>query len=79
MRKWYQLQWGRKKEIFDNYKIIFPFKASSNKFSLDFGSYFSADVYALRLKEESEFNYEFLLFILNSKIYEFYFKTFAKN
>ncbi|MBD8048568.1 MAG: N-6 DNA methylase [Clostridium argentinense] len=79
VRKWYQLQWGRKKEIFDNYKIIFPFKASSNKFSLDFGSYFSADVYALRLKEESEFNYEFLLFILNSKIYEFYFKTFAKK
>lgn len=79
VRKWYQLQWGRKKDIFDNYKIIFPFKASSNKFSLDFGSYFSADVYALRLKEENEFTYEFLLFILNSKIYEFYFKTFAKK
>ncbi|WP_291579529.1 Eco57I restriction-modification methylase domain-containing protein [Clostridium sp. UBA6640] len=79
VRKWYHLQWGRNKEIFDDYKIIFPFKASSNKFSLDFGSYFSADVYALKLKEKSEFTYEFLLFILNSKIYEFYFKTFAKK
>lgn len=79
VRKWYQLQWGRNKEIFDDHKIIFPFKASSNKFSLDFGSYFSADVYALKLKEKSEFTYEFLLFILNSKIYEFYFKTFAKK
>ncbi|GAA0114502.1 Eco57I restriction-modification methylase domain-containing protein [Clostridium senegalense] len=79
VRKWYQLQWGRSKEIFEEEKIIFPFKASANKFSLDNGSYFSADVYALRLKENKNFRYEDLLFILNSKIYDFYFKTFAKK
>ena len=79
VRKWYQLQWGRNKEIFEKEKIIFPFKAASNKFSLDSGSYFSADVYALILKEDMEFNYKYLLYILNSKLYEFYFKSFAKK
>ncbi len=79
VRQWYELQWGRDQSIFEGEKIIFPFKASSNRFSLDKGSYFSADVYALTLKENVPFTYEFLLYLLNSKIYEFYFKTFAKK
>ena len=79
IRKWYELQWGRDQSIFEGEKIIFPFKASSNRFALDDGSYFSADVYALRLKENVPFTYDFLLYLLNSKIYEFYFKTFAKK
>ncbi|MBU3144985.1 Eco57I restriction-modification methylase domain-containing protein [Clostridium sp. CF012] len=79
IRKWYELQWGRDQSIFEAEKIIFPFKASSNRFALDKGSYFSADVYALILKEDVPFTYDFLLYLLNSKIYEFYFKTFAKK
>ena len=79
IRKWYELQWGRNQNIFEGEKIIFPYKASSNRFALDKGSYFSADVYALTLKENVPFTYEFLLYLLNSKIYEFYFKTFAKK
>jgi len=79
IRKWYELQWGRSQNIFEAEKIIFPFKASSNRFALDTGSYFSADVYALIIKEDVPFTYDFLLYLLNSKIYEFYFKTFAKK
>jgi adenine-specific DNA-methyltransferase len=79
IRKWYQLQWGRTQNIFEEKKIVFPFKAGSNKFALDEGSYFSADVYALRIKQEEKFTNEFLLFILNSNLYEFYFKAFAKK
>ena len=79
IRKWYELQWGRNQNIFESDKIVFPFKASSNRFSFDKGSYFSADIYALILKEDVPFTYEFLLYLLNSKIYEFYFKTFAKK
>ena len=79
IRKWYELQWGRDQKIFEGEKIVFPFKASSNRFSFDKGSYFSADVYALILKEDVPFTYEFLLYLLNSKIYEFYFKSFAKK
>ncbi len=79
IRQWYELQWGRVQNIFEGQKIIFPFKASSNRFALDKGSYFSADVYALILKEDVPYTYDFLLYLLNSKIYEFYFKTFAKK
>lgn len=79
IRNWYELQWGRNKNIFENKKIVFPFKSSSNRFSLDEGSYFSADIYSLILKNKVPFTYEYLLYILNSKVYEFYFKTFAKK
>lgn len=79
IRNWYELQWGRNREIFENKKIVFPFKSSSNRFAIDSGSYFSADIYSLILKDEVCFTYEYLLYILNSKVYEFYFKTFAKK
>jgi adenine-specific DNA-methyltransferase len=79
VRLWYSLQWGRIQSIFEGEKIIFPYKATGNKFAYDIGSYYSADVYSLVLKEASPYTYEFLLFILNSKLYEFYFKCFGKK
>jgi adenine-specific DNA-methyltransferase len=79
IRKWYELQWGRNSDIFKKEKIIFPYKSKDNRFALDKGSYFSADIYSIVLKENSDFNYNFLLFLLNSKIYEFYFHSFAKK
>lgn len=79
IRKWYALQWGRKQQIFESSKIIFPYKSSNNRFAKDKGSYFSADVYSLVLNEDAPFTYDYLLFLLNSKTYEFYFKTFAKK
>ncbi|WP_411681036.1 Eco57I restriction-modification methylase domain-containing protein [Clostridium thailandense] len=79
LRLWYELQWGRTQETFEKEKIIFPYKSNSNRFALDKGSYFSADVYSLTLNNQDMFSYEYLLYILNSKLYEFYFKTFAKK
>ncbi|KEH99939.1 DNA methyltransferase [Clostridium botulinum] len=80
VRKWYELQWGRKKEIFEKEKIVFPYKANRNKFSIDSkGCYFSADVYSLILKEGVPFTYRYLISLLNSKAYEFYFQSFAKK
>jgi adenine-specific DNA-methyltransferase len=79
IRKWYELQWGRKSNVFEDLKIIFPYKASSNRFALDTNSYFSADVYAIKIKNNCDVSYNFLIKLLNSKIYEFYFKTFAKK
>lgn len=79
VRKWYQLQWGRTSEIFEGEKIIFPYKSENNRFSIDKGSYFSADVYCLTLKDNVPFNYDYLLKILNSDVYEYYFKSFAKK
>jgi adenine-specific DNA-methyltransferase len=79
VRIWYELQWGRVQSIFEGEKIVFPYKANKNRFAIDKGSFFSADVYCLTLKEAVPFTYEFLLKILNSKVYEYYFKTFAKK
>lgn len=79
MRKWYELQWGRKAEVFENKKIIFPYKSKDNRFALDEGSYFSADIYCLVIKKHIQVEYTNLLDLLNSPIYEFYFKTFGKK
>lgn len=82
IKKWYQLQWGRKKEVFEVKKIVFPYKASGNRFAIDTkGNYFSADIYSLILKDNlyNNYSYEFLVCLLNSKLYELYFKSFAKK
>jgi adenine-specific DNA-methyltransferase len=78
IRMWYELQWGRKEEIFEARKIVFPYKSTSNRFAIDEGSYFSADVYSLVIKDEG-LSYEWLMNLLNSSLYEFYFKTYAKK
>lgn len=82
IRKWYELQWGRDYNIFENGKIVFPYKASENKFTYDKGSYFSADIYCLVLKNNMfslNYNYKMILDILNSKLYEFYFQSYGKK
>ncbi|MEW9095099.1 MAG: TaqI-like C-terminal specificity domain-containing protein [Clostridiaceae bacterium] len=79
IRNWYDLQWGRKKSIFEGEKIIFPYKSSNNRFAIDIGSYYSADIYSIKIKENVDYDYKFLLFILNSKTYEFYFQSFGKK
>ena len=79
MRQWYHLQWGRNKSIFESKKIVLPYKSSSNRFALDKGSFFSADVYALILNTDRPFSYDYLLKVLNSDVYEFYFKSFGKK
>lgn len=78
-RLWYQLQWGRKSNLFESKKIIFPYKSSRSRFALDCGSYCSADIYGMFIKRDCPMSYEFLLGVLNSSLYEFYFKSFAKK
>ena len=82
VRKWYELQWGRNSELFEQKKIVFPYKGKTNKFALDLNnSYCSADVYSLILREKfkEKVPLEYLVGVLNSNIYEFYFKLFAKK
>lgn len=79
VRAWYELQWGREEKNFTGEKIVFPYKASSNRFALDIGSFHSADIYGIKLKENVPFTYKYLISLLNSKTYEFYYKTFAKK
>ncbi|WKY45638.1 TaqI-like C-terminal specificity domain-containing protein [Eubacteriaceae bacterium ES2] len=82
VRPWYYLQWGRKRENFETTKIIFPYKAAQNRFAVDNqGAYFSADIYGMKLIPLLKRNYteDILAVLLNSRVYEYYFKSYAKK
>ncbi|MGL4910968.1 MAG: TaqI-like C-terminal specificity domain-containing protein, partial [Romboutsia sp.] len=82
VRKWYELQWGREKYLFEQKKIMYPYKCSENRFAIDYDNNFcSADVYSFFIKDDhkDEFSYEYLVGILNSSIYDKYFKISAKK
>ena len=81
IRLWHHLQWGRKPELFLQDKIVYPFKSKNNRFALDInGNFCSADVYSFILKTNVRgYTLPFLLGILNSNFYDFYFKLFAKK
>ena len=79
---WYCIQWGRDPAAFEGRKIVFPYKATANRFAIDDGGYFfSADVYGLKLKEilYNQMGEETLVVLLNSRLYTYYFQSFAKK
>lgn len=79
IRRWFDLQWGREKTLFEKDKILFPYKASMNQFTLDTRNYyFSADVYMMTSKEAGKKLYN-ALFFLNSELFEFLIKSSAKK
>ena len=82
IRSWHHLQWGRQESIFEQEKIIYPFKSKDNRFALDKqNSFFSADVYFFTIKEDFKniISYPYLLTILNSSIYQAYMQAFLKK
>ena len=82
VRPWYQLQWGRKKENFEREKLVYPYKSKESRFAVDrVGYYCSADVYSLHFKQEynMSFSYDYIAALLNSKLFEFYFRCYAKK
>lgn len=81
-REWYKLQWGRDISIFKQPKILFPYKASANEFTIEYEEICcSADVYVLSLRQcyLKEISLEYLVGFLNSSLFEFYFKSVAKK
>ena len=79
---WYKPQWGRDPDHFEGRKIVFPYKATQNHFAIDENKcYFSADVYGLILKSRlyHQVNEEFLVLLLNSRLYNYYFKSYGKK
>lgn len=82
VRKWYELQWGREKSVFERTKVMYPYKSRENKFAVDYDNlYSSADVYSFYLKDEykDEFSYEYIVALLNSSVYDKYYKINAKK
>lgn len=78
-RKWYELQWGRIQSDFENPKIVFPYKSSNNNFYYDEKQYFcSADVYFVN-NISNTIPLDYFISYLNSDIFEFYYKCFAKK
>ncbi|MDR0880554.1 MAG: N-6 DNA methylase [Clostridioides sp.] len=81
-RQWYELQWGRTPGQFERIKIMYPYKSKENRFAIDYCSCFSsADVYSFYIKEEYNdvFSYEYLVGLLNSNVYDRYYKINAKK
>ncbi len=79
VRKWYELQWGRNLSLFEDNKIIFPYKAKNNNFYYDNNKFLcSADIYSL-VVDEDKVTYNYIVNYLNSSIFEFIFKCNAKK
>jgi adenine-specific DNA-methyltransferase len=80
-RSWQSLQWARKRQLFEEPKILFPYKAPAARFFYDAeGYFFSADIYAMRPKEGyEELDMRKLAMLLSSPVYDSYFKSFLKK
>jgi len=79
---WFHMQWGRELSKFKKTKIVYPYKAASNRFAIDESGYlFSADVYGMVLKDLLYVHIDacFLMLLLNSQLYTYYFQSYAKK
>ncbi|MBR6800223.1 MAG: N-6 DNA methylase [Eubacteriaceae bacterium] len=80
-RRWFDLQWARNRDLFEQPKIVFPYKSASSKFVVDEQwHFFSADIYGMVPKEGyEEVDLHCLARLLSCPQYEDYFKSFAKK
>ncbi len=70
IRKWFQLTWPRKKDIFSSNKIVAPQRAQSNRFAYHEGDFYaSADVYFITQTDHSPYDLKVLTLILNAAPY----------
>ena len=79
--RWYDLHRSRDSKLFDSDKLICRYKASQNTFALDTNKYYSsADTTIVVLKNEfkEQYNIKFVLALVNSKLLDFYFKSYGK-
>ncbi len=68
--KWFQLQWPRDRTIFECEKIVAPQRSKLNTFGYNKGNFFaSADVYFITKTDKSPFSIQYLLGILNSRLF----------
>lgn len=80
VRQWYELQWGREKDLFLHEKILFAAKSKKNGFIYDDqGYFFSADIYGAAPLESMNIDLKKLSLLLNSDIYEWYMKSVMKE
>lgn len=75
VRAFYELQWGRTRELFQGKRILFPYKAPKSYFVIAQDVFHSADVYSYT----GDLDPYWLCTILNSPIYDAYIKTELKK
>lgn len=79
IKLWWELQWGRKENIFTERKIVAPQRSISNNFAMVEGDFYSsADVYYLT-KKDPKINLYYILAYLNSTIFYEWFRYNGKN
>lgn len=81
-KEWFRLQWGRREQLFDADKIVFPYKSADSRFTVDREGYcFSADVYGMTVREKysGKVDLDCLARLLNSELYTSYFRSYAKK
>ncbi|MGC9602487.1 MAG: TaqI-like C-terminal specificity domain-containing protein [Minisyncoccia bacterium] len=67
--KWWQLQWPREETIFDEAKIVAPYRSKTNTFGYNEVPWYAAsDVYFLTQKDK-QISLKYILGLLNSKLY----------
>lgn len=77
--KYFQLQWPRSENTFLGEKIIVPYRSSINSFALTTLPWFCrSDCYIIKTKSEN-FENKYLLALLNSRLYYFWFYTNGKR
>lgn len=72
-RPWYHLNWPRKRKIFEEQKIVNPYRAKKNFFALIDGPWYaSADVFFTQTNDTRVISNKTLVAILNSKLVLFW-------
>jgi adenine-specific DNA-methyltransferase len=72
-RHWYELQWPRSKDLFEQPKIVMPQRSKRNVFAFtDKAFYGSADIYYIVHESQDVKSLLYLTGILNSKLYYFW-------
>lgn len=75
MIRFYQLQWGRDRALFESRRVLFPYKGAGSLFVPSQNVFHSADIYSYR----TEIDLEWLCRLLNSPLYDAYIKTELKK
>ncbi|PKK38708.1 hypothetical protein ABB02_02014 [Clostridiaceae bacterium JG1575] len=75
VRAYYELQWGRNRDLFERERLCFVYKAPQCFFKKVQGVYHSADVYSY----ESSLDLDWLSRLLNHPLYDAYVKTHLKK
>lgn len=72
---WSSMHWARTNDLFSGEKIIVSKWPASNDFGYNDGEYFSdANTYLIKLKNHTTESIKYILGVLNSKVFEYYFE-----